>query len=64
MRRNLVIFIFVFPLVLSCSRQVQRIDESAQLDLSGRWNDTDSRLVAEEMVKDGLTRPWITDFTD
>jgi hypothetical protein len=26
--------------------------------LSGRWNDTDSKLVAEEMIKDVLTRPW------
>ena len=64
MRRYIILFILIFPLVLSCNRQVQRIDERAQLDLSGRWNDTDSQLVAEEMVKDGLSRPWITDFTD
>jgi len=30
--------------------------------LSGRWNDTDSRLVAEQMVSDVLQRPWLTDF--
>jgi PBP1b-binding outer membrane lipoprotein LpoB len=27
-------------------------------DLSGRWNDTDSRLVSEEMIGDCLTSPW------
>ena len=64
MKKCIILFITALSIVLSCSRQVQRIDESAQLDLSGRWNDTDSRLVAEEIVKDGLSRPWITDFTD
>jgi hypothetical protein len=27
-------------------------------DLSGRWNDTDSRLVSEEMISDCLEHPW------
>ena len=47
----------------SCKvRQVERINPSEQTDLSGRWNDTDSRLVAEEMVNDALNRPWRTRF--
>lgn len=64
MKKSIILFITALSIILSCNRQVQRIDESAQLDLSGRWNDTDSQLVAEEMVKDGLSRPWITEFTD
>jgi len=32
------------------------------VDLSGRWNDTDSQLVAEEMVKEALARPWLAKF--
>jgi uncharacterized protein (TIGR02722 family) len=49
--------------VSSCgNRKVKRIDPSTQTDLSGRWNDTDSRLVAEEMIKDVLERPWRTQF--
>jgi uncharacterized protein (TIGR02722 family) len=36
------------------------VDETT--DLSGRWNDTDSRMVAEQMVKDVIYRNWITDF--
>lgn len=51
-------------LVSGCVRQVSRVDEEAQIDLSGRWNDTDSRLVSEEMVQDALGRYWITDFTE
>ncbi|MDP3543860.1 MAG: penicillin-binding protein activator LpoB [Elusimicrobiota bacterium] len=37
---------------------VQRMDEGSVKDVSGRWNDTDSRLVAEEMIADSLSRPW------
>jgi hypothetical protein len=50
-------------LVVSCasSTRVSRIESTAATDLSGRWNDTDSRLVAEEMVKDVLQRPWLQD---
>ena len=43
-------------------RQVQRIDPNQVVDLSGRWNDTDSKLVAEEMIKDVLDRPWRMNF--
>lgn len=38
---------------------VTRIDPSETTDLSGRWNDTDSRLVSEEMIVDCLGKPWI-----
>lgn len=34
------------------TRQVTRIDPATQLDLSGRWNDTDSRKVADQMIYD------------
>ena len=49
-------------LLASCNRQVTRISPDQQVDLSGRWNDTDSKLVAEEMIKDVTTRPWHNDF--
>jgi hypothetical protein len=44
------------------TKQVTRVQEDAVIDLSGRWNDTDSRLVAEEMVSDMLSRPWLEEF--
>ncbi|HEX9006960.1 MAG TPA: penicillin-binding protein activator LpoB [Bacteroidota bacterium] len=44
------------------SRSVDRIEADKVVDLSGDWNDTDSRLVAEEMIKDVLSRPWLGDF--
>jgi len=49
--------------VLACSPKVSRVDASLETNLSGRWNETDSRLVAEEMVKDALSRPWAMEFS-
>jgi uncharacterized protein (TIGR02722 family) len=43
-----------------CSKtNVSRIDPAATTDLSGRWNDTDSRLVANALITQSLTDPWI-----
>ena len=46
-----------------CGRKtVERIDPSEVRDLTEYWNDTDSRLVAEAVIADALTRPWVSDF--
>ena len=45
-------------LLSACAgKQVGRISADETTDLSGNWNDTDSRLVAEAMVKDFLSSP-------
>ena len=54
-------------LVVGCGgggREVTRVDPNAQMDLSGRWNDTDSRQVADEMTSDVLSRPWLARFNE
>lgn len=43
------------------SKQVTRIGSGTTTDLSGRWNDTDSRMVADEIIKDCLNHQWIND---
>ncbi len=43
------------------SKQVTRVDADTTIDLSGRWNDADSRMVADEIIGDCLTHPWIND---
>ncbi len=40
-------------------KQVRRIDPESTTDLSGYWNDTDSRIVAADMIQDCLSHPWI-----
>jgi penicillin-binding protein activator len=39
-------------------KRVERIDPNAVTDLSGRWNDTDSRLVANALISQSLDQPW------
>ncbi|MCK4654805.1 MAG: penicillin-binding protein activator LpoB [Candidatus Cloacimonetes bacterium] len=62
----LTIGIFALTLfVISCaapSRTVSRVSTDEVTDFSGNWNDTDSKLVAEQMVKDLMYRHWLTDF--
>lgn len=43
-------------------RSVQRVAVDTQVDLSGRWNDTDSRMVAEQMISTLLSKSWIAEF--
>ena len=59
-----LVLIGILVLSSCANNKVTRLDESTQVDLSGRWNDTDSRMVSEEMVKDGLSRAWVTDFIE
>jgi PBP1b-binding outer membrane lipoprotein LpoB len=43
--------------------KVTRVDTGVVTDLSGRWNDTDSQMVAEAMVQEALANPWLGNFT-
>src|ERR1043166_7572934 len=66
MKKKLVIVCFsamMLTISYSCAnRKISRIDPHTQTDLSGRWNDSDSRRVAEEMIKDALTNNWIRNY--
>lgn len=66
MKKIIFLMMLIASGYMSCTspRDVSRVDESKQVDLSGRWNDTDSRLVSQEMVKDGLGRSWLIDFVE
>ncbi len=56
--RLLLLVLLTFALA-GCATQVDRVDRDVPGDLSGRWNDTDSRLVSEEMIDDMISRGWI-----
>ena len=52
--------VMVLPLVIvGCSTKVSRVQSDSTIDLSGRWNDADSRLVAEQIVSDCLGQRWL-----
>ncbi len=44
-----------------CYRQVTRIAPEQAIDLSGRWNDVDSRLVANALTEQSFSSPWLTE---
>jgi hypothetical protein len=49
----------------SCSnRNVTRIEPDTVTDLSGQWNDTDSRLVANALIEQSLTDPWLSRYSN
>lgn len=65
MKRVLIVtLLLALMLTFGCSstKQVSRVASDQVVDLSGRWNDTDSRLVSEEMVKDVVAQRWLSNF--
>ena len=60
---SLIMFMAVLFCFISCgSTKVERVSADTQIDLSGNWNDTDSKLVADEMIADSVARPWMENF--
>ncbi|MCQ2237382.1 MAG: penicillin-binding protein activator LpoB [Bacteroidales bacterium] len=47
----------------SCGVKVERVAVEEQIDLSGRWNDSDSRMVAEEMVNTITSANWVNEHS-
>ncbi|HYD85681.1 MAG TPA: hypothetical protein VEA63_16550, partial [Opitutus sp.] len=41
---------------------VARMDVNQTADISGNWNDTDAKLVADTMIKQALNTPWVTRY--
>lgn len=61
MKHSALYLVMAAVLFMACAqtKSVERIDPETTTDLSGKWNDTDARLVAEEMITDALTKPWL-----
>jgi uncharacterized protein (TIGR02722 family) len=50
-------------LLSNCSApKVERVSETSVTDLSGRWNETDSRLTAEEITAELMDHAWYSTF--
>jgi uncharacterized protein (TIGR02722 family) len=60
--RMLLICAVTMGLIFSgcAAKKVERIGVDTVTDLSGRWNDTDSREVSQAMIIDCLNHPWVT----
>lgn len=58
-----VVVFFVLVLILagcSSSPSIKRVAEEEQIDLSGYWNDTDVRIVCDNLVSDCLNSPVVS----
>ena len=64
MKKSALLIAFVLlALLTGCSTiSTKRVDTDTVTDVGDKWNDTDSRLVADEMINDVLSRPWLTRF--
>ncbi len=60
--RSILLIVLSVTILLGCARSVSRIDPGTSIDLSGRWNDTDSRAVAETMTNELLTSNKFKEF--
>lgn len=65
MKKSCFIFVLFAMLLLgSCSStKVDRIDSETVTDLSGYWNDTDVRLVAQTLIEECVNAAAITNYT-
>ncbi|NVM23545.1 MAG: penicillin-binding protein activator LpoB [Desulfobacterales bacterium] len=59
-------FLWCLFLLASCAStpKVDRLAADTTVDISGRWNDADSRMVAEAMIEDCLKRQWLGRFSN
>lgn len=67
MKKNIfvvIVLVCVTALISGCGTKVKRTEVDQTIDLSGRWNDSDSRFVSEEMIRDCLGRPWLNKFDE
>lgn len=63
MKRMIGLAVVIAVIGLGCAKtRIYREGQEKPRDLSGRWNDTDSKMVAEKMIKDVLSRPWLSEF--
>jgi PBP1b-binding outer membrane lipoprotein LpoB len=51
--------ILVLTAVGCATKTVTRVAPEEQIDLSGRWNDTDSQQVASALVAQSMQTPWV-----
>lgn len=61
MRSTISVTLLVLITLAGCgpSQEVSRVSADTQTDLSGKWNDTDARMVAQKMTSNMLSAAWL-----
>lgn len=58
----MMLIVVLSSCVSTTGTQVNRIDARTQTDLSGYWNDTDVRIIADTLVQECVNAPSIVNF--
>ena len=58
------LLLIAFLMGCSSNPKITRTEADETIDVSGFWNDSDSRMVSEEMVQDSLARIWIDEWRE
>lgn len=64
MIKKIIVMLVAALVIFGCgaTTKVSRVSTDTTTDLSGKWNDTDSRLVAKKIVKTILSNNWLFNF--
>jgi uncharacterized protein (TIGR02722 family) len=58
-----IIVVTALVALTACSTTtVTRVPTDETIDLSGRWNDTDSQTAAQDLVDQSTATPWVDDY--
>ena len=60
--KPIFLLMVVIGIITGCAKNVTRVATDTDIDLSGRWNDADSRRVAEAMSESVLNSAWCENF--
>lgn len=63
-KKSVILISLVLSVIMfGCqTMSTQRVATDSVTDVGDKWNDTDSRLVADEMIQDVLDRPWLKQY--
>mgnify|MGYP001229049916 CR=1 FL=1 len=67
MKTTISLSLFVLLVIsIQCKpvNTISRISPDSITELSGKWNDTDARLVSQEMIGDALSNRWLGNYTE
>ena len=63
---KLLLLLLLATIAVSCAQkpQVSRVSPDKDIDLTGEWNQSDSRRVAQKMVSSCLNSNWINNYME
>lgn len=63
--KTLVLSVALGTTMVSCNNtKVTRVTVDEQIDLSGKWNDTDSKMTSDKLTKQMTSEHWLAEFLE